>query len=314
MSVRDDRPDAVLLMGPTAAGKTDLALGLADRRPVSLISVDSALIYRGMDVGTAKPETEILERYPHALVDILDPLESYSAAQFRTDALRLMAEAVEQDRLPVLVGGTMLYYKALLEGLADMPAADPQVRAALEQRMQNEGLAGLHAELQQVDAESAQRIHVNDSQRILRALEVWLVSGKNMSWHRERQQQQRTRSPDLPYTMHSFAIAPQSRELLHQRIAMRFEQMLEQGFIEEVEGLMRRGDLHAELPSMRAVGYRQVWNYLQGADSYQEMCDKGIAATRQLAKRQFTWLRSWKNLEWIDSLNPGRLDQVLKKL
>lgn len=314
MSKAVDRPDAVLLMGPTASGKTDLALALADQRPVSLISVDSALIYRGMDIGTAKPEAEILERYPHALVDILDPLESYSAAQFRADALQLMAEAVAQDRLPVLVGGTMLYYKALLEGLADMPEANPQVRMELEQRMHEEGLAALHAELQLVDAESAQRIHVNDSQRILRALEVWLVSGKNMSWHRERQRQQKAQMSDLPYTVHAFAIAPQSRELLHQRIAMRFEQMLEQGFIAEVEQLMRRGDLHAQLPSMRAVGYRQVWDYLQGADSYQQMCDKGIAATRQLAKRQFTWLRSWQDLEWIDSLDPDRLAQVLKRL
>ncbi len=308
------RAQAVFLMGPTAAGKTDLALALAEERPCSLISVDSALIYRGMDIGTAKPEAEVLARYPHALVDILDPLESYSAAQFRQDALRLMAAAVERGELPVLVGGTMLYYRALLEGLAEMPAADTGVRQQLELRLQAEGLQRLHEELQRVDPESAQRIHVNDSQRILRALEVWLVSGKSMSWHRQRQQQQKAQSTNLPYTVHAFAIAPQSRELLHQRIAMRFEQMLEQGFVEEVEQLVRRGDLHAGLPSMRAVGYRQVWDYLHGLDSYQTMRDKGIAATRQLAKRQFTWLRSWQELEWIDSLDPDPLAQVLKKL
>lgn len=303
----------VLLMGPTASGKTDLALALADDRPCSLISVDSALIYRGMDIGTAKPEPDILARYPHALVDILDPLESYSAAQFRTDALRLMAEAVQRGELPVLVGGTMLYYKALLEGLADMPAADAQVRAELERRMQAEGLPALHAELGQVDPESAQRIHVNDGQRILRALEVWLVSGQSMTEHRVRQRQQLDHA-SLPYTVHAFAIAPQSRAVLHQRIAQRFDLMLEQGFIAEVERLMQRGDLHADLPSMRAVGYRQAWEYLAGQSSYQSMREKGLAATRQLAKRQFTWLRSWPELEWIDSLEPKRLDSVLKKL
>ena len=308
------RPDVVFLMGPTASGKTDLALALADHRPCCLISVDSALVYRGMDIGTAKPEPDILERYPHALVDILDPLESYSAAQFRTDALRLMAAAVERGELPVLAGGTMLYYKALLEGLADMPAADPQVRHQLEQREQAEGLGSLHDELCRVDPESGLRIHANDRQRVLRALEVWLVSGESMTQHRLRQQQQRTSRADLPYTVHAFAMAPASRALLHQRIAQRFDLMLEQGFVEEVEQLMQRSDLHAGLPSMRSVGYRQVWDYLQGLDSYPVMRDKGIAATRQLAKRQFTWLRSWQDLEWIDSLEPNRLAHVLKKL
>lgn len=309
-----DRPDAVFLMGPTAAGKTDLALALADQRPCRLISVDSALVYRGMDIGTAKPGADVLARYPHALVDILDPLESYSAAQFRTDALQLMAQAVACGELPVLVGGTMLYYKALLDGLADMPAADSSVRAGLEERMHKEGLAQLHLELQEIDPESAQRIHVNDSQRILRALEVWRVSGKSMSWHRKRQQEQKAEAASLPYTVHAFAMAPQSRELLHERIAVRFRQMLEQGFIAEVEQLMLRGDLHENLPSMRAVGYRQVWGYLRGAYSYQDLQDKGIAATRQLAKRQLTWLRSWPGLNWIDSLEPNRLAQVLKRL
>lgn len=308
------RPDVVLLMGPTASGKTDLALALADQRPCALISVDSAMVYRGMDIGTAKPEPEVLARYPHALVDILDPLESYSAAQFRTDALELMAAATGRGELPVLVGGTMLYYKALLEGLADMPAADAEVRALLEQRMQAEGLHALHEELAKADPESAQRIHANDGQRILRALEVWLVSGQNMTQHRLRQQQQKAMAADLPYTVHAFAMAPPSRAVLHQRIAQRFDLMLEQGFVAEVRRLMERGDLHADLPSMRAVGYRQVWEYLLGQSSYQDMRDKGMAATRQLAKRQFTWLRSWPELEWIDSLEPNRVQAVLKRL
>lgn len=306
-------PDAVLLMGPTASGKTDLALALADERPCRLISVDSALIYRGMDIGTAKPDAQLLARYPHALVDILDPLESYSAAQFRSDALALMAEAVRDGQLPVLVGGTMLYYKALLEGLADMPAADAAVRAQLEQREASEGLAALHEELRRVDPGSAQRIHANDVQRILRALEVWLVSGETMTTHRLRQQQQAA-GHALPYTVHAFAMAPASRAILHERIALRFDQMLEQGFLAEVQQLRERGDLHAQLPSMRSVGYRQAWDYLDGNGSYQDMRDKGIAATRQLAKRQLTWLRSWQPLDWIDSLEPNRLAQVLKKL
>lgn len=214
----ENRPDLVLLMGPTASGKTDLALSLADARPCSLISVDSTLVYRGMNVGTAKPDPATLQRYPHALVDILDPLESYSAASFRTDALCLMAAATEQGRLPVLVGGTMLYYKVLLEGLADMPEADAAVRVQLEQRMRQDGVSALHTELARIDPESAQRIHANDSQRILRALEVWLVSGKTMTEHRMLQQQ-RTTAAALPYTVHAFAIAPCSRALLHERIA-----------------------------------------------------------------------------------------------
>lgn len=308
-----DAPAAVLLMGPTASGKTDLALALADTRPCRLISVDSALVYRGMDIGTAKPDAQVLTRYPHALVDILDPLESYSAAQFCTDTRALMADAVRDGCLPVLVGGTMLYYKALLEGLADMPAADAAVRAQLEQREAEEGLAALYADLQRVDPVSAQRIHANDFQRILRALEVWLVSGETMTAHRLRQQQQAA-GQALPYTVHAFAMAPASRAVLHERIAQRFEQMLEQGFLAEVQQLRERGDLHAELPSMRSVGYRQAWDYLGGNGSYQEMRDKGIAATRQLAKRQLTWLRSWQALEWIDSLEPNRLQHVLKKL
>lgn len=301
----------VLIMGPTASGKTDLALALAARQPCELISVDSALVYRGMDIGTAKPSPELLQQYPHALVDILDPAESYSAASFRADALELIEQALAKGRLPVLVGGTMLYYKALLSGLAQMPPACAQTRLQLEQQLATQGIEALHQELQQIDAATAERLHVNDAQRIMRALEVWRVSGQTMSQHFARQQQQQA---ELPFSPLAFAVAPQERSVLHQRIAQRFEIMLEQGFVAEVEQLKARGDLHAELPSMRAVGYRQVWDYLDGQYDATQMQERGVAATRQLAKRQLTWLRSWPNLHWIDSLSQNKLDQLLKKL
>lgn len=307
-------PGAIFIMGPTASGKTDLAIELAQRFPCELISVDSALIYRGMDIGTAKPSAEVLAAFPHHLVDIIDPVESYSAAQFRQDALALMAQATAKGRVPVLVGGTMLYYKALLEGLATMPPADAQVRAALDVRAVEQGLDALHEQLQQVDPESAARIHPNDSQRIMRALEVWLVSGVTMTEHRLRQKNSQQHRAQLPYNVAAFAIAPQQRSVLHQRIEQRFQQMVEQGFIDEVRALQQRGDLHAELPSMRSVGYRQVWDYLLDQYEYDEMLAKGIAATRQLAKRQFTWLRSWQELTWLDSLDDNKLAVTLKSL
>lgn len=307
-------PGAIFIMGPTASGKTDLAIELAQRFPCELISVDSALIYRGMDIGTAKPSAEVLAAFPHHLVDIIDPVESYSAAQFREDALALMAQAAAKARVPVLVGGTMLYYKALLEGLATMPPADAQVRAALDVRATEQGLDVLHEQLQQVDPESAARIHPNDSRRIMRALEVWLVSGVTMTEHRLRQKNNQQHRAQLPYNVAFFAIAPQQRSVLHQRIEQRFQQMVEQGFIDEVRALQQRDDLHAELPSMRSVGYRQVWDYLLGQYAYDEMLAKGIAATRQLAKRQFTWLRSWQELTWLDSLDDNKLAVTLKTL
>lgn len=312
-------PPAIFLMGPTAAGKTDLALALAEALPCELISVDSALIYRGMDIGTAKPEPEVLERFPHALIDIRDPVQSYSAAEFRADALAAMAQATARGRIPLLVGGTMLYYKALLEGLADMPSADPQVRAELEARAAAEGLLELHRELASIDPESAARIHPNDPQRLVRALEVYRVSGMTMTAHRERQAAQNSGldAPGvahLPYTVAHLAIAPLQRSVLHTRIATRFQQMLEHGFIDEVEALRQRGDLHAGLPSIRAVGYRQVWDYLDGQLNRDEMTERGIIATRQLAKRQFTWLRSWKDLHWLDSLADDNLTCALKYL
>jgi tRNA dimethylallyltransferase len=312
-------PPAIFLMGPTAAGKTDLALELARVLPCDLISVDSALVYRGMDIGTAKPDKAVLAEFPHALIDILDPAQSYSAADFRADALTAMAQSTARGRIPLLVGGTMLYYKALLEGLADMPSADPLVRAELESRAAVEGWEALHRELAEVDPESAARIHPNDPQRLVRALEVYRVSGLSMSEHRRRQQ---AGNPDsdtlgsgqLPYTVAQLAIAPVERQILHSRIAQRFHAMLEQGFIEEVEALRKRSDLHAGLPSIRAVGYRQVWEYLDGGLSRAEMTERGIIATRQLAKRQFTWLRGWGDLQWLDSLACDNLSRALKYL
>ncbi|MGA4476515.1 tRNA (adenosine(37)-N6)-dimethylallyltransferase MiaA [Ectopseudomonas chengduensis] len=312
-------PPAIFLMGPTAAGKTDLALELARVLPCDLISVDSALIYRGMDIGTAKPERAILDAFPHALIDIRDPAESYSAAEFRADALAAMAESTARGRIPLLVGGTMLYYKALLEGLADMPSADPVIRAELEARALAEGWEVLHRELAAVDPESAARIHPNDPQRLTRALEVYRLSGLSMTEHRRRQA---AGNPDtgtsgagqLPYTVAQLAIAPAQRQVLHDRIAQRFRVMLEQGFVEEVEALRRRSDLHAGLPSIRAVGYRQVWEYLDGELSRDDMVERGIIATRQLAKRQFTWLRGWENLHWLDSLACDNLSRALKYL
>ncbi|WP_417704670.1 tRNA (adenosine(37)-N6)-dimethylallyltransferase MiaA [Pseudomonas sp.] len=312
-------PPAIFLMGPTAAGKTDLALELARVLPCDLISVDSALVYRGMDIGTAKPERVVLDAFPHALIDIRDPAESYSAAEFRADALAAMAESAARGRIPLLVGGTMLYYKALLEGLADMPSADPAIRAELEARAAVEGWEALHRELAEVDPQSAARIHPNDPQRLTRALEVYRVSGQSMTEHRLRQA---AGNPDagtsgagqLPYTVAQLAIAPAQRQVLHDRIAQRFRVMLEQGFVEEVEALRRRSDLHAGLPSIRAVGYRQVWEYLDGELSRDDMVERGIIATRQLAKRQFTWLRGWENLHWLDSLACDNLSRALKYL
>lgn len=312
-------PPAIFLMGPTAAGKTDLALELARALPCDLISVDSALVYRGMDIGTAKPERAILDEFPHALIDILDPAQSYSAAEFRRDALEAMAQSTARGRIPLLVGGTMLYYKALREGLAEMPSADPLVRAELEARAAAEGLEALHRELAQVDPESAARIHPNDPQRLMRALEVYRVSGLSMTEHRQRQvagniAAEQSGIGQLPYTVAQLAIAPQQRQILHERIAQRFHIMLEQGFVGEVEALRNRSDLHAGLPSIRAVGYRQVWEHLEGKLSREEMIERGIIATRQLAKRQFTWLRGWDDVHWLDSLACDNLSRALKYL
>ncbi|RMM41077.1 tRNA dimethylallyltransferase [Pseudomonas syringae pv. aptata] len=312
-------PPAIFLMGPTAAGKTDLAIELTKVLPCELISVDSALVYRGMDIGTAKPSKAQLAEYPHRLIDILDPAQSYSAANFRSDALAAMAEITARGNIPLLVGGTMLYFKALLDGLADMPAADAQVRAQLEADAQAFGWQSLHDQLAVVDPVSAARIHPNDPQRLIRALEVYRVSGMSMTAHREQQTAQSTEAAasgrqQLPYTVANLAIAPADRKVLHQRIALRFEQMLDQGFLDEVLALRSRGDLHSGLPSIRAVGYRQVWDHLDGKLTRDEMQERGIIATRQLAKRQFTWLRSWDDLHWLDSLASDNLSRALKYL
>jgi tRNA dimethylallyltransferase len=312
-------PPAIFLMGPTASGKTDLAMELCKVLPCELISVDSALVYRGMDIGTAKPSKAQLAEFPHRLVDILDPAESYSAADFRSDALTAMAEITARGKIPLLVGGTMLYFKALLDGLADMPAADAGVRAGLEAQAAAHGWQALHDQLAAVDPVSAARIHPNDPQRLIRALEVYRVSGLSMTAHREQQTAQSTDAAasgtaQLPYTVANLAIAPADRKVLHDRIASRFSTMLDQGFLDEVLALRSRGDLHAGLPSIRAVGYRQVWDHLDGKLTWAEMQERGIIATRQLAKRQFTWLRSWDDLHWLDSLASDNLPRALKYL
>ncbi|WP_339843317.1 tRNA (adenosine(37)-N6)-dimethylallyltransferase MiaA [uncultured Halopseudomonas sp.] len=313
-------PPVICLMGPTASGKTELAMHLADRYPCELVSVDSALIYRGMDIGTAKPDKDTLLRYPHHLVDILDPSESYSAARFRADALELTRDIVARGRIPLLVGGTMLYFRALAEGLASMPAADVGVRKEIEQIAASEGWQGVHARLAAVDPEAAQRIHPNDPQRLQRAYEVYMLTGISLSeWHRresiEKAEAKGSHDNFLPYTMHYMSIAPLERRVLHDRIASRFDVMMRQGFLEEVESLYARADLNPSLPSIRAVGYRQLWDYLDGKLSLDDSVERGIIATRQLAKRQMTWLRGWKaEIDWFDSLDPNRFDQALKRL
>ncbi|KKI43947.1 MULTISPECIES: tRNA (adenosine(37)-N6)-dimethylallyltransferase MiaA [Hafnia] len=298
INANNSLPPAIFIMGPTASGKTALAMSLRQRFPVELISVDSALIYRGMDIGTAKPTAEELAQAPHRLIDIRDPAESYSAADFRADALREMAAITAEGKIPLLVGGTMLYFKALLEGLSPLPAADPEVRAQIEKQAQELGWEALHRQLQQVDPVSAARIHPNDPQRLSRALEVFLISGKTLT------ELTKISGETLPYNVQQFAIAPATREQLHQRIALRFEQMMAAGFEAEARALFERGDLHTDLPSVRCVGYRQMWSYLEGEIDYDEMVYRGICATRQLAKRQMTWLRGWESVHWLDSDEP----------
>lgn len=297
-------PTVIFLMGPTASGKTDLAIGLRDHLPVELISVDSALIYRGMDIGTAKPSAEEQATAPHRLIDICDPAQAYSAADFRRDALREIESIHQSGRIPLLVGGTMLYFKSLLEGLADMPAADTDIRAEIEREAAEFGWPHVHAQLALVDPESAEQLHPNHSQRISRALEVYLRSGRTMT---ELKAEQDKMGQDLTrrFNVVQFAIAPQNRYLLHQRIEQRFQQMIDAGFIEEAKRLFDRRDLHRDLPSMRAVGYRQCWQYLDGECNRETLIERGVIATRQLAKRQLTWLRGWSDLNWIISDTPS---------
>jgi tRNA dimethylallyltransferase len=289
-------PPAVFIMGPTAAGKTDAVIDLFEQFQGHIISVDSALVYRGMDIGTAKPDPQTLRRAPHALVDIRDPQHSYSAATFRADALREIRSAQAQGRLPLLAGGTMLYYRSLQQGLSSLPQADAATRQQLAEEAARLGWPAMHRQLQRIDPVSARRIHPNDPQRIQRALEVWQLTGKPMShWY---QQPQPNAQP--PFSALKIILAPADRQVLHRRIERRFEQMLAAGFIEEVEALKARPEIHADLPSMRAVGYRQVWQYLDGKLDFEEMRYRGIVATRQLAKRQWTWLRKEKDAHWLD--------------
>ena len=300
------KPTAIFLMGPTASGKTDLAIQLRSKLPVEVISVDSALIYKGMDIGTAKPSKEELDLAPHRLIDILDPSESYSAMNFRDDALHEMADITAQGKIPLLVGGTMLYYKALIEGLSPLPSADENIRAELEQKAAQQGWAALHTELAKIDPISAARINPSDSQRINRALEVFYITGKSLTELTEE------KGEGLPYDFVQFAIAPHDRHILHNRIEQRFHKMIELGFQAEVEKLYARGDLNINLPSIRCVGYRQMWEYLQGDYDHEEMIFRGICATRQLAKRQLTWLRGWKTpIQWLDSLQPQQAKETV---
>ncbi|ALL64185.1 tRNA delta(2)-isopentenylpyrophosphate transferase [Paraburkholderia caribensis MBA4] len=286
------------LLGPTASGKTAAALAFAARAPVEIVSVDSALVYREMDIGTAKPSAEERAVAPHHLIDIVDPVDAYSAADFRADALRLVGEIVARGNVPLLVGGTMLYYKALTQGLNDLPAADPDVRATLDADAAREGWPALHARLAAVDAVTAARLAPNDSQRIQRALEVFMLTGQPMSALLAAP----ARDDDAArlYRFVPIALEPSDRSVLHARIAARFDAMLAGGFVDEVKRLRARGDLHPGLPSMRCVGYRQAWEYLDGETDYDTMRDKGVFATRQLCKRQLTWLRGMSERVVVD--------------
>ncbi|RUO42785.1 tRNA (adenosine(37)-N6)-dimethylallyltransferase MiaA [Aliidiomarina taiwanensis] len=294
----------ICISGPTAAGKTALAMALYDTMPCEIISVDSALIYRGMDIGTAKPTAAEQAQYPHRLIDICDPAESYSAAQFAADATRLIQETIAAGKTPLLVGGTMLYYKALLAGMAKLPSADSAIRADIQEEADTQGWDVLHQQLAAIDPDSAARIHPNDPQRLMRALEVYRVSGQTLTEHIKQHQ------PGLHLPTWQIAVAPADRKVLHERIALRFDQMLAQNFQAEVEALRARGDLHLNMPSMRCVGYRQMWQHLEGELSAAEMRERGIIATRQLAKRQITWLRSWPELTWLDPTEGHLLERA----
>ncbi len=306
-------PLAVAIMGPTASGKTAAALAIAAQLPCEIISVDSALVYRGMDIGTAKPSRAELAAAPHHLIDIIDPLDAYSVAQFRTDTLRLVAQIVARGKLPLLVGGTMLYFKGLKDGLDDLPGADADLRAALEEDAARIGWPAMHARLALLDPETAARLAPADAQRIQRALEICTLSGKPMSELLAQREQ-----TSLPFELLSFALEPSDRAVLHQRIAQRFDVMLADSpagnLLTEVEQLRRRGDLHPGLPSMRCVGYRQAWEYLDGSIDYATMRETGIIATRQLAKRQLTWLRSMPERVVLDCLGSDPASAMLAQI
>ncbi|GHC30685.1 tRNA dimethylallyltransferase [Kushneria pakistanensis] len=307
MNVDASQPPVIMLMGPTAVGKTDLAIELHEHLDVELVSVDSALVYRGMDIGTAKPSAQELARAPHRLIDIRDPSEPYSGVAFREDALKCIEEISARGRVPLLVGGTMLYFRLLTEGAADMPQADPGIRQALGEMLEKGGPGALHAELSRVDPEAATRLHPNDPQRLMRALEVYRVSGETLSAHWARQ------SPvTLPFTPHPIALLPGKRALLHERIKQRLDKMFANGFVDEVKKLRARGDLSPDLPSMKSVGYRQVWEGLDRGDDCPQMAFRALTATRQLAKRQMTWLRRWPGALQLDPQDADVAQQLLK--
>ena len=302
-------PPAIFLIGPTASGKTGVAVELVQRLPVELISVDSALVFRDMDIGTAKPDAATLARAPHHLIDIINPTEAYSAAAFRHDALRLMADITARGKIPLLVGGTMLYFKALREGLSPLPQADVALRAELDAEIAQHGIEHLHAKLAKIDPETAARLHSTDTQRVQRAMEIFLVSGKPMSELIKHQEQN-----PLPYNITSIALIPSDRAVLHQRIAVRFAEMLNNGLVDELRSLRDKYTLHRDMTSMRCVGYRQAWEFMEGEISKTELSEKGIAATRQLAKRQLTWLRGMPDNIEVDCLSQDLAGQVLQKL
>jgi len=306
---KDDSPLAIAIMGPTASGKTDLAIKLVQEFPCEIISVDSALVYRGMDIGTAKPTAEELAIAPHHLIDIREPDQTYSAADFRNDCLELMSDITSRGKIPLLVGGTMLYFKALQEGLSPLPSADESVREKLEAEAKSKGWEFMHQRLQEVDPIAAERIHQNDPQRIQRALEVFEITGQPMSELWKLQEAHK-----LPYRLLKIILFPEDRAVLHQRIEKRFRKMLDQGFIDEVEDLKKYKHVSLELPSMRAVGYRQTLEYLDGEYDLPELINRGIYATRQLAKRQVTWLRKEENGNFYDpvTLQQEELLQNLK--
>ena len=293
------------ILGPTASGKTDLAIKLAQQLPCDLISVDSAMVYTGMDIGTAKPDAETLKNYPHALIDICDPAIPYSAAQFRHDALRCIENSLAQNRLPVLVGGSMLYHRVLQHGIAELPEANSMIRAELQKKADVHGWEALHQDLQKIDPIAANRIHSNDSQRLLRALEVYQASGKTLSHFWEQQE-----ANALPYSFINIGLQV-NRPLLRERIADRFNIMIKKGFIDEVRHFYTRADMHADLPSMKSVGYQQAWQYLDGQITHDQMIEHTINATRQFAKRQVTWLRRWPELKWLESQNPHCIDKIM---
>ncbi|WP_076417783.1 tRNA (adenosine(37)-N6)-dimethylallyltransferase MiaA [Colwellia sp. UCD-KL20] len=295
----------ICIMGPTASGKTALAMGLQDHLPVDIISVDSALVYKDMDIGTAKPTFEELQQYPHQLIDMIDAADSYSASDFCNDALKAIHHSHINHRIPVLVGGTMMYFKSLIEGISPLPAANAKVREEIEAEAAKKGWEVLHKELETIDPISAARIHKNDPQRLSRALEVYRLTGKSLTELTE------IKGERLQGNILQFALTPKNRSTLHDRIELRFNQMIAQGFEQEVVKLKERHDLHIDLPSMRCVGYRQMWQYLDGDYDHKEMIYRGICATRQLAKRQLTWLRSWQGATTLTMENENNLQQII---